>query len=343
MNIMSQTPFFSVIIPAYNAEHYLKECIDSVLKQTFKNFELIVINDGSTDSTELICQNYKVLSTQFQYYSQENQGQLIARMEGLKIAIGKYVLWLDSDDYWDSKLLETMYKYILCYQSDLIIFRYNIVNENGNFKEINPCAHSILYHYGSNKEFIQEIIKGFSGVIFCKCMKRVIAEAVDVKKIKDIKYGEDILHSLYVAKKCNKIISVPEALYYNRLNTFSVCQTPTLKQIYDSTSASDAICEFLKKENFAVDLLGMQVTHWWMNVLGLTTKNLNKNHMQLSNVLIKIRDSKSTVILNDLLWHTKLPLLKKIAFLIFKNKKMGLFIMRLAIYHNKSSKKIIKI
>ena len=107
----------------------MKECIDSVLKQTFKNFELIVINDGSTDSTELICQNYKVLSTQFQYYSQENQGQLIARMEGLKIAIGKYVLWLDSDDYWDSKLLETMYKYILCYQSDLIIFRYNIVNE----------------------------------------------------------------------------------------------------------------------------------------------------------------------------------------------------------------------
>lgn len=65
--------------------------------------------------------------------------------------------------------------------------------------------------------------------------------------------------------------------------------------------------------------------------------------MQLSNVLIKIRDSKSTVILNDLLWHTKLPLLKKIAFLIFKNKKMGLFIMLLAIYHNKSSKKIIKI
>ena len=61
MNIMSQTPFFSVIIPAYNAEHYLKECIDSVLKQTFKNFELIVINDGSTDSTELICQNYTYL------------------------------------------------------------------------------------------------------------------------------------------------------------------------------------------------------------------------------------------------------------------------------------------
>ena len=240
----------SIVIPVYNTEKYLKQCIDSVKNQTYEDLEILLVDDGASDASPKICDDYAKQDVRIQVIHKQNGGLSDARNTGIKFSKGEYVLFLDSDDYWDSKLLETMYKYILCYQSDLIIFRYNIVNENGNFKEINPCAHSILYHYGSNKEFIEEIIKGFSGVIFCKCMKRVIAEAVDVKKIKDIKYGEDFLHSLYVAKKCNKIISVPEALYYNRLNTFSVCQTPTLKQIYDSTSASDAICEFLKKENF---------------------------------------------------------------------------------------------
>ncbi len=99
----------SVIIPAYNAEKYIHEAIDSVLNQTFKDFEIIVINDGSTDNTSKILESY---GNKIRWKSQENKGQASAQNEGIKIAKGDYLAYLDADDICFPKRLETQVKYL---------------------------------------------------------------------------------------------------------------------------------------------------------------------------------------------------------------------------------------
>lgn len=97
---------FSIIVPVYNVEKYLKKCLNSIIKQTYKNFEVIIINDGSTDNSEDIIKSYK--DKRIKYYKQENQGLSAARNNGVLKATGEYLLFIDSDDYIEPKLLEVL-------------------------------------------------------------------------------------------------------------------------------------------------------------------------------------------------------------------------------------------
>ena len=112
-NIMiEKIPLFSILVPVYNVEKYLKECIESVLKQTYTNYEVILINDGSTDNSGKICNDYAEKYSQIRVYHQENRGLMLARKQGILKASGKYCLFLDSDDYYAETLLEQVEKYI---------------------------------------------------------------------------------------------------------------------------------------------------------------------------------------------------------------------------------------
>lgn len=99
----------SVIVPVYNSEKYLKECLDSLQNQSLKDIEIIVINDGSTDNSENIIKTY-LDDSRFKYLKQENQGQAVARNKGLEIACGEYISFIDSDDYIDLNMFEELYK-----------------------------------------------------------------------------------------------------------------------------------------------------------------------------------------------------------------------------------------
>ena len=95
---MTNQPLLSVIIPVYKVEKYLRQCVDSVINQTYKNLEIIVVNDGSIDNTSLIIDRYVKLDKRIIGLEQKNGGPALARNKGLKIAKGKYVQYLDSDD-----------------------------------------------------------------------------------------------------------------------------------------------------------------------------------------------------------------------------------------------------
>ena len=104
---MNNTPLISVIVPAYNVEKYIKTCLDSLINQTYSNFEIIVVNDGSTDQTEEILRSYQS-NPKFRIYSQENGGLSAARNQGLKLANGELVCFVDSDDSVKSDYLEKL-------------------------------------------------------------------------------------------------------------------------------------------------------------------------------------------------------------------------------------------
>ena len=115
-------PFISVVIPVYNVEKYLKECVDSVLKQTYEDYEIILVDDGSTDSSGHICDEYLDSDARIQVIHQENGGLSVARNTGMKAAKGEYIYFLDSDDYIEANTLEHLNRCIEEEQPDFIFF-----------------------------------------------------------------------------------------------------------------------------------------------------------------------------------------------------------------------------
>lgn len=121
---------FSIIVPVYNVEQYLKQCLDSIVKQTFEDFEVICINDGSTDNSFNILKEYARKDNRFKLISQENQGQGIARNKGIDIATGKYLLFVDPDDWIEANTLELIYKRAEKCQANVLQFDYDIYNNS---------------------------------------------------------------------------------------------------------------------------------------------------------------------------------------------------------------------
>jgi len=113
---------FSIIIPMYNSEKYIKRCIESVINQTYKNIEIILVNDGSTDNTFNLCEDIRRKDSRVILINKENAGVSAARNEGLNIAKGEYIFFLDSDDWIELNSIELLNKIVIQNESDLVIY-----------------------------------------------------------------------------------------------------------------------------------------------------------------------------------------------------------------------------
>ena len=120
----------SIIIPVFNVEAYLKTCLDSVIKQTFIDYELIIVNDGSSDNSSSIINEYSNTNENIVFINQENQGQSVARNRALDIAKGEYVYFLDSDDYIELDTIETLYTESKLYDLDVLLFNGDSFHDN---------------------------------------------------------------------------------------------------------------------------------------------------------------------------------------------------------------------
>ena len=114
-------PKISVIVPIYNAELYLEQCIESVLNQTLRDIELLLIDDGSTDSSFLICEKYKKRDNRIQLYTNKNVGQGLERNFGIKKSTGEYIAFLDSDDQYKENMLEKLYQRAIETNADIAL------------------------------------------------------------------------------------------------------------------------------------------------------------------------------------------------------------------------------
>ena len=102
----------SIIVPVYNVENYLEECLDSIKNQTYTDIEVILVNDGSTDNSQAICEKYCKQDPRFHLINQENQGQSVARNRGVKESVGKFIMFVDSDDVIKRDMLQQLMKYM---------------------------------------------------------------------------------------------------------------------------------------------------------------------------------------------------------------------------------------
>ena len=189
---------FSIIVPVYNVEKYIDECIQSIINQNFKDFELILIDDGSTDSSGNICDKY---SNQYSFVStihKSNGGQSSAWVEGLKHANGEYVCSIDSDDYVEAGFLEKIKNKIDKYYCDIVVYGYKSV---GKYEQINEIR--VEEGFYNKKRIESEIIPtlinvgntGKRNCIYLSRVNKIIRRELLVKNAiyyrTDISYGED--------------------------------------------------------------------------------------------------------------------------------------------------------
>jgi glycosyltransferase involved in cell wall biosynthesis len=121
----------SIVVPVYNVESYLEKCIDSILNQSYSNFELILVNDGSTDNSGKICSDFEKKDSRIKVINKDNGGLSDARNHGIDIASGRYITFIDSDDFVEVDYIFYLYNLLKKYGTKISICAYNILLENG--------------------------------------------------------------------------------------------------------------------------------------------------------------------------------------------------------------------
>lgn len=216
---------FSIIIPVYNVEKYLRQCLDSIVNQTFSNFEVICINDGSTDNSLEILNEYAAKDKRFIILSQENQGQGIARNKAIDMANGEIIMFVDPDDFIDLNALEILYNKYKETNVEIVQFDYELYRKDNNKPN---KIHSFQDNYKEDLKFVLKNNQIFSFRDFEKVQFESIGLAVwsriySTKFIKENnikfapnKHGEDHIFSLKSMMLANKILYINTPFYHYR-------------------------------------------------------------------------------------------------------------------------------
>ena len=218
----------SIIIPIYNTDQYLRQCLDSIINQSYKNFEVLLINDGSVDDSADICKEYVERDSRFRYFEKENRGVSSARNLGLKNANGDYITFIDSDDWVDSNYLEVLKYTLEENDSDVAVASLRTLAEDGVFyiKTVNSRKAEML-DFGtlSRNDFLEiypkliNLVQDFHCVAF-KLFKRNLVK--DLFFDESLKYAEDMdfFYRLYL--RMNRIAYKRKDIYIYRVHRSSV-------------------------------------------------------------------------------------------------------------------------
>lgn len=241
-------PLVSIIIPVFNVAEYLNECLESVFNQTYPNIELIVINDGSTDDSSIILEKWK-LKNEFILITQKNSGQSISRNKGLKVAKGKYILFVDSDDYIDVNTIDVLVKKIENDTSDII--RFNALPFKHNSKKImknkNYDFSSILI---DNKVYegkeLKYIFESFSSSPCLYMFKKDLVTSNNIYFTPNIIH-EDELFTINLFFAAKRFSYTDNFFYYRRYRDFSTMTRRDKEHIIKSFDSYIYILKELEK------------------------------------------------------------------------------------------------
>ena len=207
----------SIIVPVYNSEKYLDACIDSILSQSFRDFELILVDDGSKDSSAQICDEYASQDTRVRVIHKANGGVSAARNDGLDIAKGEYITFIDSDDWVEREYLETLSNYR---DYDIVFFSHRVIYEDGYISEF------LFEAKEGDKQNLWKIVAdlkknntdwNFFGYTWNKMLRRDIIEKYKIRFIEGLRISEDEVYTLDYCTHAKSIKVFPLCLYNYRV------------------------------------------------------------------------------------------------------------------------------
>ena len=265
----------SVIVPVFNAEKYLRKTIDSILNQSFTDFELILVNDGSTDSSKKICEEYALKDKRIILLNQENQGVSVARNNGLKIAKGDYISFIDSDDWIIKNFFEDLYGEVIKSAVPPDIIFCNRIISNGKKSWFLPFNEKKEFKEETLKEYLMNILLGkYESFVTNKLYNKKLIEQYKLFFLDSSFMEDNIFH--IEAVMCSKlIIFIPAALYvyrnvFDRLtNKFDEKRCVSLLKNYQVKKA-------INKKYLSVDELEEFECYFMKDVLEIYLYNLHE-------------------------------------------------------------------
>lgn len=240
-------PQFSIIIPAYNVEPYIGECLDSVLGQGRDDVEVIVVNDGSTDSTASVVEGYMSRQSPVVLINQMNKGQIAARQAGASAAHGDYILCVDGDDGLLPGALDALSKVIEEYSPDCIMFGFTRRDGSLRGERVPPDGPLRLPDRS-------EVISRLAGTrdlnsVWSKCARRACMRVEgDFSRFERLRNGEDLVQSIGIIEQSRSFAELDAPLYYYRSNAASITRTFRESDLIDTVVARGEVHAFLKRE-----------------------------------------------------------------------------------------------
>jgi len=205
-------PLFSISVPVYNAEKYLRQCLNTLVSQTLQDIEIIIVNDGSTDSSETICREYVEKDSRVVLICKENGGSASARQTALEASKGLYFCACDADDWVEPDMYETLYKKAIETDADIVMCDY--------WSEY-PDGKNVVYHYPyqieDREDFLDDALnKRLPCMVWNKLFKRELFERYNLSWEQGVNMGEDLLLMLKILRHPVKIAHLPLPLYHYR-------------------------------------------------------------------------------------------------------------------------------
>lgn len=235
-----ENPLISIIVPVYNVEKYLHRCIDSILAQTFKDFELILVDDGSPDRCPMICDEYEENDNRVRVIHKENGGLASARNAGLDIARGEWIGFVDSDDWIEARTYESAYRAAIESAADLI--QWNIVMERAG-KKLN--ATSLKEGYFS----IADDAMYFEPSICHKLVSRKLICDNDIRFPQNTKFSEDRPVSFWCYIMASACYQIEDVFYHYDYRENSISHTISKEMILNERDTVQAMEEWARQKN----------------------------------------------------------------------------------------------
>lgn len=247
-------PLISIIIPVYGVEKYIAQCLESVINQTYKNLEIIVVNDGTKDRSAEIAKEYATKDSRIKVYDFQNGGLSVARNRGLEIATGDYISYIDSDDWLDTKMYETLLETAMKNEADMV--KCGIIETNGAAEEKITFSDVKIINNEQHKAFKNY----FKGILWTLAWNGLYKKEL----AKKVKFPDNVVHEdnyssgmfLYLAKK---VIAMPSCLNYYRVNDAGISKGG-VKRPLDKILAISKLKQDLLKLGFADKMLDWKLS-----------------------------------------------------------------------------------
>ncbi len=248
----------SVIVPVYNTEKYLDECIRTIVNQTYKNLEIILINDGSTDGSGAICKRWEEADQRIRYIEKENEGQGVTRNLGIAKASGEYILFVDSDDYLDETLIEKAFGHMTEQKADICVFAHYGLDED---EIVDETLLSYKLLEGACVKENRALLSNMMPVLWDKLFSSALMKGTDIQMSNRI--CEDLVFNarLYVRAQRICMLDVPLYYYrYKRKGNLSTSYDRYLEVAQSISELNEVFIQERKFEEYWIQLYDIAVT-----------------------------------------------------------------------------------
>lgn len=242
----------SIILPVYNCSLYLENCVSSVINQTYKDFELIIVDDGSTDGSSKICDKLAQIDDRIRVFHIPNGGVSAARNYGIKRANGEYIGFIDSDDAYDISMLEILTEYLTDEKLDVIQCGYQIMYSN----DLRQDDYCIDFDYKKSFDYVYDLFyprKKISNSIWNKLFKKSCLSGIFFDE--NIRIGEDFKFVFEVLENCSNVKLISKPLYKYFLREGSAMQSIFSTKFLDDFVVNDWLLNKYKKINYLKKLI----------------------------------------------------------------------------------------